>query len=98
MWWGGLGSIVGVSGVHAHVILVLHKCIWNVPVVLLVLPTFDDIGSLGSPPHQVVYSPGSIVAPWVTASHFLVGNRETELKPITSSLLLFLSFLFCSPP
>ena len=43
-----------------------------------------------------------MVPPWVTASHFLVGNREAELKLSTfSSLLLFcdfLSFLFSLPP
>ena len=39
-----------------------------------------------------------LVPPWMTASHFLAGEREVELKPTTfSSLLLshvFLSFLF----
>ena len=43
-----------------------------------------------------------MVPPWVIASHFLGGNREAELKPITfSSLLLFrvfLSFLFSYLP
>ena len=43
-----------------------------------------------------------MVPPWVTASCFLVGNWEAELKPLTfSSLLLFhffLSFLFSQPP
>ena len=43
-----------------------------------------------------------MVPPWVTASHFLVGNTEAELKPTTiSSLLLFrdfLSFLFSWSP
>ena len=42
-----------------------------------------------------------LVPPWVNASHFLVGNREDELKLIHfSSLLLFchfLSFLFSLP-
>ena len=61
-----------------HVYLVLRECIWNAPAVSLVLTTFDDTGSLGSPPRQVVYPPGSMVPPWVTASRFLV----------------FLSFLF----
>ena len=80
---------------HARVILVLHECIWNAPAVSLVLSTFDDIGSLGSPPGQVVYPPGSLVLPWVTASHFLAGTREVELKPTTFfSLLLFRVFLF----
>ena len=75
-------------------IVVLRECIWNAPAVSLDLPAFDDTGSLGSPTRQVVYPPDSMVPPWVTASHFLAGNREAELKPATfSSLLLFLVFL-----
>ena len=34
-----------------------------------------------------------LVPAWVTASHFLVGNREAELNPI-NLLLVFPSFLF----
>ena len=76
------------KGARARVILVLRKRIWNAPTVSLVFPPFDDTGSL-------VYPPGSMVPPWVTASHFLVENREAELKPDTfSSLLLFCVFLF----
>ena len=61
----------------------------------LVLLAFDDTSSLGSPPHQVVYLLGSIVPPWVTASHFHGGNREAELQTtIFYSLLLFHIFLF----
>ena len=62
-------------GIHwpVLVILVLPECIWNVPAVKLILSTFEDTSSLGPPPHQVVYPPGSMVPPWVTASHFLVG-------------------------
>ena len=102
------------QGTHAHFILISHECIWNAPwvilhlggleytcnapVVSLVLPAFDNTSSLGSPLHQVVYPPGSMVPPWVTAFHFLAENREAELKPSTSSLLLlfcvFLYFLF----
>ena len=86
-----MGSILGEIG--GRVILVLRACIWNVTAVSLVLPTFDDTSSLSSPPHQVVYPPGSKVPPWVTASHFLAGNRNAELKPTTfSSLLLFSVF------
>ena len=33
-----------------------------------------------------------MVPPWVTASRFLAGNREAELKPTTFSLLLLFSF------
>ena len=83
---------------RARVILVLRECILNVPTVSLVLPAFNDTCSLGPPPRQEVYPPGSKVPPWVTAFRFLVGNREAELKPnIFSSLLfsrVFLSFLF----
>ena len=96
---------VGVRGVwvqflgrqddRARVILVLHECIWDAPTVSLVLPAFDDTGSLGFPPCWVSYP---LVPHWVTASRFLAGNREAEIKPTTlSSLLLFrlfLSFLF----
>ena len=42
---GGLGTCV-------CVILVLRECIWNAPVILLVLPAFDSVSSLGSPLHQ----------------------------------------------
>ena len=47
MGWGGQVA-------RARVILVLWECIWNVPVVSLVLPAFDDTTPLGSP-RQVVY-------------------------------------------
>ena len=60
IWGGGsLGSLVGrVKGpAFVLVILVLRECIWNAPSVSLVLPSFDHTGSLGSPPHRVVYPP-----------------------------------------
>ena len=86
------------QGARALVILALREFIWDAPEVSLVLPVFDDTGSLSSPPRRVVYPPGQIVPPWVTAPRFLAGNREAELKPTPfSSLLLFrdfLSFLF----
>ena len=99
IWGGGsLGSIVGGLGDCTRVILVLCKCIWKAPAVSLVLPGFEDTGSLGSPPRQVVYPSSSMVPLWVTASRFHEGNRKVELKSITfSSFLLFrvfLSFLF----
>ena len=56
--WGSLGSIVGGQAARTRVILILRECVWNAPAVLLVLPAFDDTGSLGSPPHQVVYPLG----------------------------------------
>ena len=60
--------------------------------VLLGIPTFVDSGTHGYPPRWVTYHPlGSTLEP---AYHFLVGNRETELKPATfSSLLLCSVFL-----
>ena len=45
-----LGSNVGGGGVSG-------------PAVSLVLPTFDDAGSLGSPLRQEAYSPGFMVTP-----------------------------------
>ena len=48
----------GGQGARALFILGLCECIWDAPAVLLVLPAFDDIGALGSPPRQVVYPPG----------------------------------------
>ena len=86
--------MLGCQGACARVILVLRKCIWNASAVSLVLRAFDDAGSLGSPPRQVVYPFRSMVPPWVTASRFLAWNREVETKPTTfSSLLLFRVFL-----
>ena len=95
MWWGVVCvQLLEGQGVRVCVILVLRGFFWNAPAVFLVLPAFDDTGSLGSPPSQMVYLPGSIVPPWVTASRFLSGNREGELKPTTfHSFLLFRVFL-----
>ena len=55
--WGGvnLGSIFGESGACALNNLILRECIWNAAAVSLVHPTFDDTGSLSSPPRQMVY-------------------------------------------
>ena len=50
------------QGACTPVILVIRERIWNAPAVSLVLPAFDDAGSLGSP-RQVVYPPGSLVPP-----------------------------------
>ena len=70
-------------GPRVCVFLVLCDCIWNAPASLIV---FDDTGSLGYPPSVLTV---------VTASRFLAGNRETELKPsIFYSLLLFHVFLY----
>ena len=83
------------QGARALVTLVLYGCVWNVPVVSLSLPTFDDTGCLGSPLRQVIYPPIEMVPPWVIASRFLAGNTEGELKPaIFSSLLLFRFLIF----
>ena len=88
-----LGS-VEVQKARARVFLVLREFIWNALAVSIVLPAFDNTSSLGFPPRHVVYPPGSMVTPWVTASRFPARNRESELKPTTfSSLLLFIVFL-----
>ena len=63
------------QGARARVILVLRECIWNDPMGSLVIPAIDDTGSLGSP-RQLVYPPSSMLPPWVTASHFLVGKKR----------------------
>ena len=88
MWSGGLG------GGRARVIPVLCECIWNAIAVSIVPSAFDNTGSLGFLPRQLISSPISMVPPSVTASHFLAGNRDAELTPTTySSLILFLDFL-----
>ena len=57
-WGGGVWvQLLRGQGPRVHVILVLCECIWNEPAVSLVLPTFDDTGSLGSP-RRVVYPRG----------------------------------------
>ena len=66
----------GVRGSALILFLFLSVCIWNAPVVLLVLQAFDNTSSLGSPPCQVVYPPGFMVPePLVTASCILVENK-----------------------
>ena len=47
------------QGASARAILILCECIWNVPVISLVLPDFEDTSSLWFPLCQVVYPPGS---------------------------------------
>ena len=80
MGWGGVWvQLLEGQGACARVILVLHERTWNEPMVLLVLPAFGSSGSLVSSLCQVVYPPGSMVLPWVTASHFLAWNGEAEL-------------------
>ena len=97
-----LGSIVGGSRACPCIILVLYECTWNSPAVSLILQAFENTGSLGSPPHQVVYPclNGSSLGDCFPLHCW---NREAELKVKTttfSSLLLLslslsLSF-FCS--
>ena len=75
MWVGGVWvQLLGCQGTCAGVILVLRGYIRNALAVSLVLPTFDETGSLGSPMRQVVYPPSSMVSTWVTASPFFPGN------------------------
>ena len=59
MGWGesGFNCWEG-QAARARVILVLRGYIWKATTVSLVLPAFDDTGSLESPPRQVVYLPG----------------------------------------
>ena len=73
--------MLGGQGVHARVILVLRQRIWNAHAVSLVFQPFDDTGSLGSSPRSVVFPLCSMGPPWMSASRFLAGNREAELKP-----------------
>ena len=65
MGWGESGSIVwGVKGLALMLFLFyVNVSGMRPPAVSLVLPAFDDTGSLGSPLRQVVYPPGSIVSP-----------------------------------
>ena len=89
-------SIVGGQEVHVRVTLILRECIWNEFAASLVFLPFDNTGSLDYPRRQVVYHP--LVSTLVTASRFLVGNRETELKSTTFfSLLLFRGIDACRP-
>ena len=76
-------------GSRVRAILVLLEYIWKASAVSLVFPAFDEIGSLGSPSRQVLYP---LVPAWVTAFHFLAGNREAELKPTTLSSIYFSMF------
>ena len=79
-------GVLGVGRGSEFVILVLCECIWNVPAASLILPQFSSEWSI------------PMVPPCVIASHFLVGNREVEMKCIIFSSFLvshvFLTFLF----
>ena len=56
---GGVwAQLLGSQETCARFILVLRECIWNAPAVTLILPSFDDTGSLGSPARRVVYPRG----------------------------------------
>ena len=67
---------MGVQGALARFVIVLLGCIWNAPTVSLVLPAFDDTGSLGFPPRRVFYRPS--ISTLVTASRFLADNRKSK--------------------
>ena len=76
--WGQSGlNCWGVRG--PALMFLFYVCIWNGPMVSLVLPGFDFTGSLGSP-RQVVYLSGSMVLPWMTTSLSLSGNREAVVS------------------
>ena len=49
--------MLGEPGVRVRVVPAVLECIWNALVVLLVLPTFDDTGSLGYLEYFVLYHP-----------------------------------------
>ena len=103
IFWGVGGvcvQMLGGSGVRACVVLVLLVYIWNASGVSLVLPTFDDTGSLGFSRRQMVRPPGFMVLTWVTASRFLAGNREAKTHHFlsTSGFLCFLIFLLLLNP
>ena len=51
-------QLLGVQGPRAHVIFVLRECIWTAPLVSLLLPAFNDTGSLGYPQFRLVYPIG----------------------------------------
>ena len=61
-----MGSIVGWSGVRAHVIIVLHEYIWSAPAVSVSLPNFDDTDSLHSPLRRVICPPGSTLSDYLS--------------------------------
>ena len=81
-----MGSIVEGQGTRAGVIFVLRECIWNAPLLSLVLPAFDNTGSLGSLPCRVIYPLGSTLGGCLLLPP--AGNREVELKPTPFSSLL----------
>ena len=59
IWVGGESGFTCWGGQVAHAqVIVLCECFWNAPTVSLVLPAFEDTGSLSFPPRQVVYPPG----------------------------------------
>ena len=62
IWSGGsVGSIVGGVSGPTFVLFLFYVSVSGMHFVSLVLPGLDDAGSLGSPPRQVVYPPGSMV-------------------------------------
>ena len=95
---GSLGSVVGEVRGPALVLFLFYMNLSGMCPVFLLVPAFDDTGSL------VILDIGwsiPVVFTLVTASYFLAGNREAELKYITFFLPLlfhvFLSFLFFYP-
>ena len=93
-------QLLGDQGARARIILVLceYTRIWNAPVVSLVLITFNDTGSLGSPLRQLVYPPSSMVPPlgyylpfnFSCLSSSTIAPREDplhRLRPTTNPVL-----------
>ena len=79
-----------------RVMLVLRECIWNVLAVMRGFPTFDVTISLGYPSRFMAYRPS--VSSLVTASRFLAGNGEAELKHISLFTSTFPCFSLSSSP
>ena len=57
-------QLLGGQVVEVRVVVFSRGCVWSAPVVSLILPVFDDTGSLGSPPRRVDYLPVSMVPHW----------------------------------
>ena len=68
------------------------ECV-SVLVILLVFPTFNDIGSLGSLPRRVVYAPGSILGDCLLfPCGEYGGSSKTHHFLFTSTFLCFPAF------
>ena len=98
--WGEVGvrvHMLGGKGVHAHVIFVLRKCVLYAPAVSFVLPALENTGSLGSPPHQVIYPSGSTLSIFFSVSFhtsFLISSSQHLFLLIAAFNSLFYHTLY----